>query len=215
MKSKTLRIVNYLLAAFNLLVVLILYAKLPAQIPMSWDFGGTITAMEDKWQIFLLSGMALILAMLFDLLPHMDPRKKNYDKFSGFYDRFCIFMQLFMLLCTAIVLTEGLRPGTFQIPKVLLLTIAVLFLFLGNALPKVKSNFFIGIRTPWALSNEENWRKTQRLAGKCFFSAGLLLLPAIWIKNQWIMAAVLFILLFAACLIPSIMSYLWYRKELH
>lgn len=65
---------------------------------------------------------------------------------------------------TSITLVENFRPGTVNIPLVITIAIGILFLFIGNELPKVKSNFFMGIRTPWALCSEENWRRTHRLA---------------------------------------------------
>ena len=90
--------------------------------------------------------------------------------------------------------------------------IGILFLFIGNELPKVKSNFFMGIRTPWALCSEENWRRTHRLGGKCFFTAGIILILAAFLPSQKLVFGIMFVLIMVASLVPTLMSYLWYRK---
>lgn len=212
MSNKKFRFFTYALAALNLLLAAIFYPSLPGQIPMHWDFHGNVT-LNDKYQIFVMCGMALLFAILFDALPHVDPRKKNYQKFSPYYDGFCLVMQIFLLVMTGVILTESFRPGTLSVPMITMIGVGLLFLFLGNLMPKVKSNFYMGIKTPWTLSSEEVWRKTHRLGGKCFFLCGLIFLLCAFLPSQraawWITMSCVLIL----CLIPALMSYLWWRKE--
>lgn len=172
MKNPNMRILTYLLAAASLLLAAVLYPKLPAQIPTHWDLDGTVTY-GGRHMIFLTAGTGLPMALLFDILPKIDPRRQNYQKFGSYYDAFCVLIQLFMLVMNAVTITEALRPGTLSVPMVVMLGIGLLFLFIGNIMPKFKSNFYMGIKTPWTISSEEVWRKTHRLGGKCFFLAGL------------------------------------------
>jgi uncharacterized membrane protein len=68
------------------------------------------------------------------------------------------------------------------------LLIGLLFIIIGNYLPKARQNYTIGIRIPWTLANEENWNRTHRLAGYLWMICGVLmillcltrLLPAPW-----------------------------------
>ena len=68
------------------------------------------------------------------------------------------------------------------------LLIGLLFIIVGNYLPKARQNYTIGIRIPWTLANEENWNRTHRLAGYLWMICGVLmillcltrLLPAPW-----------------------------------
>lgn len=167
-----------------------------------------------------MSGMGFVIAILFDVLPHVDPRKKNYSKFEHFYDQFCIFMQLFLFGMTSITLVENFRPGTVNIPLVITIAIGILFLFIGNELPKVKSNFFMGIRTPWALCSEENWRRTHRLGGKCFFTAGIILILAAFLPSQKLVFGIMFAMIMVQawfpplCLISGIVKESDFRKKL-
>ena len=212
MKNPKLRIVNYVLAICNLGLAAVLYPALPDQIPMNWGIDGTVSY-NDKIQLFMLCGMSVLVAVMLDVLPHIDPRKKNYQKFGSYYDGFCIFMQAFLLGMTGIVLTESFRPGTISVPVVVMIIVGILFLFLGNMMPKVKSNFYMGIKTPWALSSDEVWRKTHRLGGKCFFLSGLIMIVSAFLPNQQFTFWLTMVCVLVACFIPGVMSYVWWRQE--
>lgn len=212
MKNRKLRIAAYALAIITLLMTVVLYPSLPNQIPMTWGTDGTV-GYNDKYQIFFMSGMGILFAVLFDILPKIDPRRKNYQKFGSYYDGFCVFMQLFLLIMNGVILTESFRPGTVSVPVITMLCMGILFLFIGNILPKVKSNFYMGIKTPWALSSDEVWRKTHRLGGKCFFLVGIVLIASSFLPDQEAVFWITFVCIMAACLIPSAMSYIWWRRE--
>lgn len=212
MKNHVLRAANYFIAAINLLTAAVAYPFLPDQIPMHWDFSGTVSY-DDKYQIFLMCGMAVLFAFFLDVLPKIDPRKKNYQKFERYYDGFCVFMQIFLMVMNYIILIESFRPGTLSVPVIIMLGIGILFVFVGNMMPKLKSNFYMGIKTPWALSSEEVWRKTHRLGGKCFFLAGLLLIAGAFFSNRQIVYYMLFACIMIASIVPSVMSYVWWRQE--
>lgn len=52
----------------------------------------------------------------------------------------------------------------------------VLFIFLGNYMPRIKQNYMFGCKTPWALNNEHNWNRTQRMGGIVFVVMGAALI---------------------------------------
>ena len=80
-----------------------------------------------------------------------------------------------------------------------------MFIILGVYMPNIKSNWFIGIRTPWTLSNDTVWKKTHIFAGKVFIVAGLLFVLAIFIPK-------LFYFIILLLLSPIIYSYLEFKK---
>lgn len=187
------------------------YGKLPDRIPMNWGFGGEVSygAKSDIW---IIAGMAPLLAGLFQILPYIDPKRRNYRKFLEVYQSFQLFMQIFILVMVGIILTESFRPGTIEVSTVVTAMCGVLFMMIGNMAPKFRQNFFCGFRTPWALANETVWNKTHRLGGKLMFGAGILgFLGAFspWEKMKFVM---LFVPLIAASIIPYVMSYVWFRR---
>lgn len=212
MKNRKMRIITYLIAFAGILLAAALYPLLPEQIPTHWSSDGTITY-SGKSTIFITSGMGVLLAVLFDILPKIDPRRNNYQKFGSYYDLFCILMQIFLLLVNGITLTEALRPGTLSVPMTIMLGIGLLFLLIGNMMPKFKSNFYMGIKTPWTISSEEVWRKTHRLGGKCFVLAGIFNIICAFLPSTTAVFHGTIIVILITCLIPSVMSFIWWRQE--
>jgi uncharacterized membrane protein len=87
----------------------------------------------------------------------------------------------------------------------------LLFAAIGNVMSKVRRNFYIGVRTPWTLSNERVWYATHRFAGKCFVVAGLLGLAMALAGAQ----IVPIVMILAGALAPVIYSLVFYKQLEH
>lgn len=88
----------------------------------------------------------------------------------------------------------------------------IIFMILGNYLPHVRSNFFIGIRTPWTLSSDEVWKQTHRAASKIFFFGGFVLIIATFIPGYW-KEAIFFIVIALTVIAPYIYSYVLFKRK--
>ena len=199
------------LALAPLVITAALYSSLPDMIPMHWGAGGTVRY-DSKVNIWWLAGLSPAMAGLFMLLPKIDPLKKNYEKFRGVYDSIVIVMMLFMLGVVGLVLSESFNPGRLEVEFLAVAAIGLLFVFLGNIMPKVKSNFFVGVRTPWTLSSTEVWNKTHRLAGFVWFFGGLLVLAAGFLLRGTALFTVFGVIIAVMTLIPVVMSYIWFKN---
>jgi len=151
-------------------------------------------------------------AALFMVLPVIDPRKRNIEKFRGFYDAFCLFMMAFMLGVIGIILSESFNPGKLRVEFLVTAGCGLLFVFVGNMMPKFKSNFFAGIRTPWTLSSNEVWQRTHRLAGFAWVSGGVLIIALSFILRNVALYAALLGIIALVTVLPIVMSYIWYQK---
>ena len=209
--NRNYQIVSWILALLPLAAVGLLYSRLPQEIPMQWDFGGEV-GYEPKWHIWIIAGMAPLFNIMFRVLPQIDPRSRNYQKFDRGYQLFQCLMMVFLGGMVSIILIEGLHPGTVDVKRVVILFLAVLFLFIGNEMPKFRQNYFCGFKNPWTLSSQTVWTRTHRLGGRMLFAAGILCLVAIFTPP-----VLSFVLVFGSLLVatvyPSVMSYLWYRRE--
>jgi uncharacterized membrane protein len=88
-----------------------------------------------------------------------------------------------------------------------------LFALIGNNMYNLKPNYFAGMRLPWTLENEDNWRATHHLAGRLWFFGGFLIaLMALVLNEQWAIYST-FIIVSVLVLIPVIYSYRYYRKQ--
>ena len=87
----------------------------------------------------------------------------------------------------------------------------LLFILIGNVMGRFKHNYFVGIRTPWTLANEEVWRKTHRVAAPIWVLGGiiniLLAFTETNFKGIWFVAIVAVI-----SIVPIVYSYIVYQQ---
>ena len=172
MKNKKIICFMWLLALAPVAMVVLAWPHLPQQVPFNWSLNGQVTKYVSPTALWGLAAFSPALAVLHQFLPRFDPKRKNYEKFQRTYEVMAILVMLLMAVVMAITLSESLWPGRINVGKAICLAIGVLFLLLGNLMGKVKSNWFMGIRTPWSLSDPDVWNKTQRLGGWVFFLSG-------------------------------------------
>lgn len=144
-----------------------------ARIPVHWGLDGMPNRFGGKAEALLLQpAIAVFSTALFALLPKIEPRRRHLLQSSkAYFAAWMAVLGLLTVLHVAIVLAAlGLGVAVTQ---VLAVAVAVLFIVLGNFFGKVRSNFFIGIRTPWTLSSDPVWDKTHRLAGRLFVLVGI------------------------------------------
>ncbi|HIT64663.1 MAG TPA: SdpI family protein [Candidatus Ventrimonas merdavium] len=215
MRSKKIKILVYGIPLLMVLATAAVFGSLPDQIPTQWSLDGGVSY-GSRMTLWWFIGLQAFLAVFLDIAPRIDPRKKHYANFAGYYDGFCLMMQLFMSAMWGIVVSESLWPGRISVSRIVLILVGAIFLYAGNQMPKVKSNFYMGIRTPWALSDEEVWYKTHRLGGKTTFLAGVVtIFGGLLMRqaNERFLAAVVFGALLLSAGVPTVMSYLWWRQK--
>jgi uncharacterized membrane protein len=89
--------------------------------------------------------------------------------------------------------------------------LGLLFFYIGILCENAKRNWFIGIRTPWTLSNDVVWAKTHKIGGKLFKIAGVVALFGIFFLNYTLFFILVPVILVA--IYTVIYSYREYRKE--
>ncbi|MBD7966379.1 SdpI family protein [Fictibacillus norfolkensis] len=203
---------SYLLIALSVLIGVFAYPYLPDQMPMHWNINGEVDGYWDKqYAAFFPPLLMIVLMALFIFMPRIDPKKENYKKFSGSYTIFITIMNVFFLLLQSMTISYGLGVN-IDISLVVNLGIGLLFIILGNYLPRIKHNYFIGVRTPWTLANEKTWRKTHQLSGKLFVVAGILLVAISFLPGIYKFTGMLVVVV-ATVLISTIASYIFYNQN--
>jgi len=200
------------LSLLPLLMVALCWTKLPQRVPTNWGFDGQVSY-GSKNTLWLFGGMTLVIALAYQFLPRIDPKKQNYERFQGIYDGFGLVLPSFMILMTALILLETLRPGTVNMARVVTAVICVLFMGVGCIMGKVKPNWFMGFRTPWALSDPDVWNRTHRLGGWVFFLAGLVNLPLALLAGEKVFFVTFFAMLFVGIVLTVFMSWKWYQEK--
>ncbi|MFH2106406.1 MAG: SdpI family protein [Candidatus Micrarchaeota archaeon] len=203
------------LAVILLLFILPIYfyGQVPDKVISHWDAEGNPNGHMDKpLGLFLLPVITLMIYALMKYLPGFDPMRKNAKGFEKEYDTFISIMLLFMLMMESFIIVSNMGydiPVSYPMG----IGIAAIFYYTGTLLEKAKMNWFIGIRTPWTLSNENVWNKTHALGGKLFRICGVIALLGIFAPKQYaIWIIIVPILLVSLGII--VYSYLEYKKEI-
>jgi len=191
----------------------IAYPLLPEQIPTHWNISGVADGWSPKWPgTFVLPLIAAAMWLLLRFLPRIDPRKSHYERFTDTYWYFLNFIALFLaalqLFSYRVAMAEG---GTG--PLGINLLIGFLFIGLGNVMPRLKSNWWMGIRTPWTLESENVWRSTHRVGGISFVIAGVLLIVGGFVGGAGIRAWLIGMAIAFAAGVPFVYSYVAWKKE--
>ena len=201
----------WVLIGVGFLVSILLYHRLPAQIPMHWNIAGEVNGYGSRFEgAFALPLLNVAILLLLVWLPAIDPRRKSYAQFKRFYRLFQWVMVIFLLGMQGLILAWALGYR-LSVALYVKLALGFLFMVLGNYLGEVRPNWFMGIRTPWTLENEEVWVKTHHLAGPLMFGVGVLFLVLAFINHVfafWLIIAGVM----AAALVPVVYSYWLHQK---
>ncbi|VVB70451.1 SdpI/YhfL protein family protein [uncultured archaeon] len=182
----------------SFLTSLYLYPVLPDKFVSHWstDFStGTFHAngFTSKFLgAFLLPLISLIFIVLYFLLPVFDPLKSNYKKFESYYNGFFLVLFLFFYYIHLLSLLANLGYS-INFVYCLIPAIAILFYCCGILVENSKRNYFVGVRTPWALHSDVVWDKTNKRGGFLFKILSLICLIGLFLGNY------AFILLLIAC----------------
>ncbi|MCK4729776.1 MAG: SdpI family protein [Candidatus Aenigmarchaeota archaeon] len=201
-----------ILLLISFIISLYFYPQLPDEMASHWNAQGEVDGYMSKfWGLFLLPFILTGLALLFIAIPRIDPLKENIEKSRKYYNGFIIIFFIFMLLIQIHIILWNL--GTkISLNLVLPVLIGIMFYYIGGLLENIKRNWFIGIRTPWTMSNEKVWDKTHKLAGKLFRLAGIIAFMGIFFPDQAIYFIIIPAILIA--LYTIIYSYLEFQKQL-
>lgn len=150
------------------------YPGLDERVPTHWNMSGEVDGWSSRFSVAWLIPLVMAgMVVLFRVLPHIDPRRANYEKFSLAYDTIVVVIMAFMLGMHLLLLATG---SGYQLPvaRIVPAAVGVMFITLGLLLPKAHPNWFVGIRTPWTLSSDLSWERTHRLGGTLFMLSGAL-----------------------------------------
>lgn len=208
---------DWLMLGFNVAVLAIVFAvfdrQLPAVVGSHFDINGNQDGTMPKWGFWLLNaGLTVGLPILLKVLRYADPRKANYESFAGTFDLTRWVLSIFM---QGIILTVILTNLDYEIPtiQIVLGGLGLLWMVIGNRLGQVRSTFFFGIRTPWALADEQNWKMTHRFGAKLWFAAGLAMFAACWFaRPSWVLPILIGCVLLSVVL-PALYSYLLFARK--
>ncbi len=206
-RNKKKLILTSLLTLLPIAVGLLLWNRLPEAFATHWGIDGQPDGFSSPaFAVFVPPLMLLAVHWLCIFVTARDP--KNRDRNRKPFGMVLWIIPVISNLSSG--LTFALALGAeFSISSVMLGVMGLLFIILGNYLPKCRQNNTIGIKVPWVYTSEENWNATHRFGGRVWMAGGLLILAASFLPG---VSGIPLILIAIAVLaaVPVIYSYLYY-----
>lgn len=203
---KTIIITSILILA-PMLVGIILWDKLPAQVPTHFGVNNQPDSYSSKaFAVFGIPFLMLALHIVCVLATKLDPKMKGIND-KVFTLVLYIIPAVSLLICAVIypvALGKEIRVGLIAI-----LFMGLIFTVTGNYLPKCKPSYTVGIKLPWTLEDSENWNKTHALAGKLWFAGGLIIIATSFLESP----VIFFTITAALVLVPTVYSFTLYKNK--
>lgn len=191
------------------LVGIIFWDKLPDSMVVHWNAAGEFDGFGTKaFSVFGLPFIMLAFHWLCVFVTEKDPKNKNQSpKMQKLVLWICpVLTWVVSGLIYFFALGKQINPMSFT-P----LLLGLMFVVLGNYLPKCKQNYTMGIKIKWTLENEVNWNKTHRFSGILWFIGGLVIIASGFLPDKF-MLVIMTTVLFICSVVPVFYSYCVYRK---
>ena len=186
-----------------------MYPALPDPMPTHWNAAGQADDYTAKpWGAVILAAVPLFIFAIYKIIPVISPHGFRTESFTGVLNILMTASVVFGCVVGVAAIRAALG-AEHNISTIVMVSVGLLFMLIGNFLGKVRKNFFLGIRTPWTLASDEVWAKTHRLGGWCFVIAGAIMaIGSVAVPRiEWVIYIVV-----AVALLPVVYSYFAYRS---
>jgi uncharacterized membrane protein len=211
-----LRRIIWILLLVPAIYLALIWKQVPGTVPMHFDIKGNIDRYGSKNDLLILVlSLTVLNAAVYLVITNIykiDPKKyaaSNKERMQ----RIAFSVSLYLSAIWILLIYEISQNNTGMTMKFVFAAMGLLFALLGNNMYNLKPNYFAGLRLPWTLENEDNWKKTHQLAGRLWFFGGLFFaVIVLFLDNAWAGYAG-FAVLAVLILIPVFYSYNLYRTQ--
>ena len=209
-KNKGKLLLASLIILLPVLAGVLLWNKLPDPMPTHFNASNEADGWSSKpFAVFGLPCIVLALHWLCVLGASFD--KYNAEQHHKIFNLVYWICPAVSLFCGGLMYSFALGY-TWNVARIMMPLMGVLFIFIGNYLPKVKPNHTLGIKLPWTFNSEDNWVATHRFGGKIWVIGGMLFLLCALLDAKWIPWAFI-VLLTVMVGVPTLYSYIYYKKH--
>lgn len=197
------------------IVAAVALSRLPpgTQLPTHWNAAGDADRFADAGTaLFLPVLLTIVLSLTMIALPRMEPLQDRMANSAPLLRAAWGGLLAMMLLVEALVAAPAF--GLALPPTISLVGIGVLLAVIGNALPKSRPGFFVGIRTPWTLTDPENWVATHRLGARTMVAGGAILVAGALLPIGSAARGTVTIIALMLAVVPPV-AYSWWFWRTH
>lgn len=208
-EHKKTMIITSLVTLLPMIIGLLLWNKLPAEIATHFGANGQPDDWSSKeFAVFGLPLFLLVIHLICSMCTSADPKYSHIsDKIMKLVLWICPFVSLF---CAVAIYGYTFYPK-LNISTIGCVFVGIIFIIVGNYLPKCRQNYTVGIKIPWTLHDEENWNHTHRMAGWLWILGGLIfiVMGCFGCENVLVMVGLMILM----TIIPMIYSYLYHVRH--
>lgn len=209
-KHKTELIVSSLVILIPVLVGLILWNRLPETLATHWGLDGQPDGYGSLPYAVFVPYLCLLAGHWFCfLVTSKDPR--NQDRNWKPIRLVLWIMPVLSNICGVIMYCLALGVQV-SVSGIMIAALGLMFVAIGNYLPKCRQNHTIGIKVPWTFASEENWNATHRFGGRVWMIGGVVMMLAAFLPTGW-SAGVAVAAAVILSVVPIVYSYCYYRKQ--
>lgn len=195
----------------------LVWKKLPDTVPLHFNIKGEPDRYGSKTELLVVMGVMLVVNILIYLLltniHRIDPKKKYTAENLPKMKRMAMVIACFMSVIACIIIFSTEQQAFKMSAGYILAAIGLLFSFIGNYMYSIKPNYFAGLRLPWTLEDEDNWKKTHQLAGKLWFAGGIILAVLALLLPETAAFIVFMAGIGVLVLVPAVYSYRIYKNS--
>jgi uncharacterized membrane protein len=204
------------IALVPLVYLLSIWQGLPEEMAMHFDLKGNPDRYGNKSELLImaaaLSAMSILIYFGLSNIYKIDPKKYAADNKDRLH-RMGFAIAIFIVALTCFIIYSTSKGNMRMSMRYIFAGIGLLLCLMGNYMHTIKPNYFAGLRLPWTLNNEDNWRKTHLLAGKLWFIGGLVIAILCLLVPGTAAIVLFFIATIVLILVPVVYSYRLYKKN--
>ena len=221
-------VVNIIIILIILASTLIAIAFLPDIVPVHFDAYGNPDREGSKYELLILPASLFLVWILGDKSVKFftkntkadDEKQENDAKINekAIDTTLTITCAIMAVINLGVIYTTFSHLESYSLPeidivKIVTILLGLMFIGVGNFMPRTRTNSFIGFRCKWTMYNDNTWRKSNLFTGIVMMIMGVLLVVEGFIFKGVVAALIMIVLL--VVFIPMLMIYAYriYVKE--
>lgn len=209
--KKSLYITLAALAVLPIIVIVAALFQMPYEVPMHYGADMIVDRFGSKYETLLFPVITVISGLIVLLFAHIAGKSEkngvNNKRITLIFGNCLLAVQNILLYYITYMQLNNvvyIPDVPINLIQVIFLLIGVLFIIMGNLMPKLRMNSLVGLRTRWSMKNETAWKKSQLYSGICLIITGfVMIILAIINANVFLYIATLAL----AIIISTILSY--------
>ena len=196
-----------------IIVAVVVYPLMPEVVPTHWNAQGQVDGYSGRaFGTFFLPFMNIGLYILLFFAPKLDPKKDNYASFASTYRVIRWMIHILMVVVYAVTIRAALGHA-MDVGQWIPASVAIMFIVLGYTMRQVKFNYFVGIRVPWTLADEDVWNQTHTIASKWMMAGGVLALASCFLFSDNLRFIIFMVCIMTPILAATVYSYILFQRK--